>query len=533
MSPLDGLRKSNDKIYRADARVNFLINEVIDESKTLQQPIIKKIKHSSEQKFLILKIGLIAVLIVLISGAMYFSEKIFSSRSNVLTELNRFNPFARLAYLISPADKRLAGELDDGINILLLGIGGEGHEGPYLTDTIILVSIKPSTGEIGLISLPRDMVVKFKDNQWYKINQIYSMGRITSPEEGIASITETIEDNFKINVHYYGLITFDGFKKFIDEIGGIMVNVPQSFTDYTFPITKEGVGTVSFQSGSQTMDGTTALNFARSRHGTNFEDSDFARSRRQQLIIQAIKDKMFKFTTLFNPTKLTAIFDLLGNSVETNMSIWQALKIGTMVQNTNEDKIYRIILDDGPDSLLESGFNQEGAYILQPKNGHYDLLNRQIANLFNIGIIKAEAAKIKIQNGTAKGGLAYWTAVALEKLGYKIVSYENADKQDYSQTLIYDLSDKDKKNSLKWLREELNAQIAKDVPAEFNQNTNAENTDINDENAPDILIILGSDYADNFKLPEPAPIKTSTSTPETTATSTSEITSTSTNQTNE
>ena len=236
MSLLDGLKKSNNKIYRPVSRVNFLINENYHEPEPSEQPMIKNLERPAEQKFLILKIGLIAVLIVLISGTMYFSEKIFSSNNSVLTELNRFNPFTRLAYLISPSDKRIAGELNDRINILLMGIGGEGHEGPYLTDTMIIISIKPSTNEIGLISLPRDMVVKFKDKQWYKINQIYSIGRVISPGAGIVDITQTIEDNFKIDVNYYGLITFNGFKKFIDEIGGVTVNVPPAFSYYTFPV---------------------------------------------------------------------------------------------------------------------------------------------------------------------------------------------------------------------------------------------------------------------------------------------------------
>ncbi|MCX6785408.1 MAG: LCP family protein [Candidatus Komeilibacteria bacterium] len=506
MSPLDGLKRINrDKIYRPQNRINFLIHREPEQTnapapvdrirpETLERPRLKK--------HLIIKIVLISLFILLISGTMYLSERLFSPSGSGLTGLNRFNPFIQLAGFLAGDDRRVAGEFTDRVNILALGIGGEGHDGPYLTDTIIVISIKPSTGEVGLLSIPRDMAVKYTDGQWHKINEIYSLGRAAG-NQGAVAITKTVEDTLKIPIHYSALLTFDGFSKFIDEIGGITIDVPNAFADNTYPTDDYKVQTVSFKKGMQLMDGPTALIYARSRHGNNFEGSDFARSRRQQLILQAVKDKLFTFSTLLSPQKITATMNLLGKSVETDMSIWQGLKITQMVKNTDESKIYRLVLDDGPDSLLEPGVTAEGAWILQPKEGNFNTLARQMNDIFNTGKIISEGAKIEIQNGTPVGGLAYWSAVHLEKLGYKIIRFRNAATQDYQRTVIYDLTDGQKNDTLKWLKNETGAYLARPVPdyllKEYAATTAAASTV---KEKPDLIVILGADFAQTFKLPE-------------------------------
>lgn len=527
---LDGLKKSEqrkEKIYRPAERINFLVNpaaagraptvgEQADESPA-------QFERPKAKKYAILKIILVLFLIFLITGAMYLSEQLFAPENNALAGLNRFNPFLRLAHLVTASDKRVAGELTDRVNLLALGIGGEGHDGPYLTDTIMVISIKPSTGEVGLVSLPRDMLVRFQDGQWYKINQIYSMGKIQNEELGEKYIVQTIEDLLDTKIHYFGIIDFGGFEKFIDEIGGIIVAVPRGFTDPNFPTDDFKTKVVSFRPGFQTMDGQTALTYARSRYGDNFEGSDFARSKRQQLIMQAVKDKLFKFSTLLNPEKISAIFDLLGNSVETNLSVWQALKIAQMTKETTEDKIYRLVLDDSPDSILEPGFTAEGAWILKPKDGNYTALARQFNNIFEAGKVKEENAKIAVQNGTATDGLAYWTSVYLEKLGYQIIDWGNASTQDYQRTVIYDLGGGNKKDTLKMLKTELEAYVAKPVPDYI---INQYQTETNSAKPkPDLIVILGTDHALRFKLPKLE--ETSTTTPAT-ATTTLEILPTST-----
>ena len=526
MSPLDGLKRINreEKTYRPLSRINFLVNQKTPPAAPPAAPARQRgeerqrgeptapatqlISRPPIKKYAVLKIFLILILIFLITGAMHLSEKLFAPENKALSGLNRFNPFLQLAHLVTASDKRVAGELTDRVNLLALGIGGEGHDGPYLTDTIMVVSIKPSTGEVGLLSIPRDMLARFKDGNWYKINQIYSMGKVSSEELGEKYIVETVEDLLDADIHYFGIVSFAGFEEFIDEIGGITVNVPRGFTDPSYPTADFKTKVVGFQPGWQTMDGATALIYARSRYGDNFEGSDFARSRRQQLIMEAVKEKLFKFSTLLNPEKISAIFDLLGSSVETNLSVWQALKIAQMTKETTEDKIYRIVLDDGPDSILEPGFTAEGAWILKPKDGNYTTLARQFKNIFEAGNLKEEDAKIAVQNGTETNGLAYWTSVFLEKLGYQIFSWKNAQTQDYQRTVIYDLTDGNKKDTLKMLKTELEAYAAKPVPDYLLNQYQTEAASA--KTKPDFIVILGIDHALRFKLPKLEEIATTT-----------------------
>ncbi|MBU1130657.1 LCP family protein [Patescibacteria group bacterium] len=553
---LDGLskktrrdKKMDKKIYQASSRINFLVEQAktmppasknnepdeqaknqypAEEREFIHQPPLKparQIERPPVKKAAILKIVLIIILIVLVSGAMYLSEIVFSSSKNSLAGLNKFNPLKQLARLVTSPDKRVAGEFNDRVNILAMGMGGPGHDGPYLTDTIIVISLKPSTGEVGLISLPRDMVVQLNSGEWVKINQVYAMGRATDEKQAAEYARQIIEKTLDLPIHYYGIISFQGFEEFIDNIGGILVKVEAGFVDNQYPTADYKTTTVAFEAGEQLMDGQTALIFARSRHGTNFEGSDFARSRRQQLILQAIKEKVLKFSTLLSPTKLSSIFKLVDDYVETDLSVWQAIKIAKMVENTADNQVYRFVLDDSPESLLEPGFTGQGAWILQPKNGNFQAIQRMVNNIFNIGYIKEEAAKIEIQNGIAEPGLAFWTAVHLERLGYDIIKYGNALSDDYQTSVIYDISDDKKKKTLKWLKEELYAYVAKTVPDYILENypyLNSTSSPELAENYPDFIAVLGQNYAEIFKLPEEKPVETATST-DAWATSTDEI----------
>lgn len=529
----DGLNKKfkkENKVYRAASRINFLIErpetkeppansakDQIFSEKTEKEADYRRLERPRLKKSAVIKISLTLILIILISGAMYLSEIVFSSGHNPLAGLNKFNPLVQLAKLIISPERIIDGEIADRINILLSGMGGPGHDGPYLTDTMIIASIKPSTGEVGLISLPRDLVVEVNKGQWVKINEVYAIGRSLDEKTAADYTKKVIEKTLDLPIHYYGFISFKGFEEFIDNIGGITVKVERGFVDSQYPTNDFKTTTVSFQPGLQTMNGQTALIFARSRHGTNFEGSDFARSRRQQLILQAVKEKIFKFSTLLSPQKMEGLYKLVADYLETNMSIWQAIKIANFIKETTESKIYRFVLDDGPDSLLEPGFTKEGAWILQPKDGNFQAIQRMANNIFNFGFIKQETAKIEIQNGTGQAGLAYWTTVRLERLGYQVTKYSNASTSDYQKSVIYDLSDGNKKRTLKWLKEELSAYVAKTLPDYLstkssiaNDNSNSA-TKADQETDPDFIVVLGTNYAETFKLPQEKPVKTTSS----------------------
>ena len=198
------------------------------------------------------------------------------------------------------------------INILILGKGGVGHEAPDLTDTIILASIDNKS--ISLVSLPRDIWVP---EIRAKLNSAYYWGKLPLAKT-------TVEKIVGIPIQYGLVIDFSGFKKIVDVLDGIEVEVQNAFTDEKYPIAgKENdpcipcrYEIVKFEKGKQIMDGERALKFIRSRNAEGSEGTDSARAARQQFVIDAIKNKI-----LSNPWKILGLKNAVMQSLETDMDL--------------------------------------------------------------------------------------------------------------------------------------------------------------------------------------------------------------------
>ncbi|MCX6703888.1 MAG: LCP family protein [Candidatus Woesebacteria bacterium] len=217
------------------------------------------------------------------------------------------------------------------VNILILGIGGKGHAGADLTDTMIFGSLSLTNHSITLISVPRDIWIP---EIRAKINSAYHWGNL-QPDRGggLAFAKQIVSRVTGQTVDYALVIDFSGFRDIIDTMGGINVSVDNSFTDTKYPIAgKEDdtcggdptfacrYKTIHFDKSIAHMDGATALEFARSREGDNGENTDFARSVRQQKIISAISKKVLSFGTIINPFKDYKILLAVKASVETDLN---------------------------------------------------------------------------------------------------------------------------------------------------------------------------------------------------------------------
>lgn len=210
-------------------------------------------------------------------------------------------------------------------NILLLGIGGEGHEGGNLTDSMILVSLNLSTSTPTLISIPRDVWV---DSLAAKINTAYYYGEEKEKGSGLTAAKTAVSELTGLPVHYASVLDFAGFVKAIDAVGGIDLVIDNTFDDYKYPIPgKETVlpesdryEHLSFVAGPTHMDGATALKFVRSRHAEGDEGTDFARSARQQKVIAAFRQKIFSTSTLFNQSALASLKASVTSSIVTDIS---------------------------------------------------------------------------------------------------------------------------------------------------------------------------------------------------------------------
>lgn len=280
--------------------------------------------------------------------------------------------------------------LDTGrVNILLLGTGGTRHDGPDLTDTIIVAAASPS-GTITLISIPRDI---YLDSLQGKINMAYAAGGLARAEQEVSLVTG-------LPIHYAVRFDFTVFERIIDILGGIDVNVTSAFDDYLYPIDgreNDNCGLppavvfddesaakafpcryehLHFDAGVQHMDGKTALKFVRSRHAAWPEGSDFARSQRQQLVIKATKNKILSEKDLLNLPRNLAIFNELKTNIDTDMDFSSPRKLLDLALRYSNAQFKSISLGE---AVLVNPPEDERGWILLPATGTWDQIHQLIA----------------------------------------------------------------------------------------------------------------------------------------------------------
>lgn len=276
--------------------------------------------------------------------------------------------------------KGVVDEISGRTNILVLGKGGEGHEAPDLTDTILFISLNHSEKRITMISLPRDIWIPELRT---KLNSVYYWGNKKEEGGGLVLAKASVEEILGQHVHYAVVLNFSGFKAIVDVLGGVKVEVETSFTDNKYPIPgRENdlcdndpeyrcrYETVSFEKGDQLMDGETALKFARSRNATGDEGTDFARQKRQQKIIKAIESKIMDRKILFSPKKLSRLKDVFLSNLETDIQEEESAVLARSFLNS-KDNITSYIL---PEELLTNppkSFQYDNLYVFIPKDGDW------------------------------------------------------------------------------------------------------------------------------------------------------------------
>jgi len=413
-----------------------------------------------------------------------------------LEPLERKGFFGKMRKLVFSQEPHLAGKKKDRINILLLGQGGPGHDGPYLTDTIIIASIKPSTKEVAMISIPRDLAVDIPKHGIRKINHANAFGESANYKQGPELAKKVIEKTFDIPINYYIRVDFRAFKEIINEIDGITVDVERTFTDQEYPAPNDEFQTVHFSQGVQQMDGTKALTFVRSRHGNNNEGSDFARSKRQQRVLLAIKEKALSFQTLANPLKIQSIIQTLGSNIVTNLAFSDIITMTKLAKNFDIDHITTLNIASGPEGFLDHGKNERGEYVLIPKEENFDRINEAIEMIFEKKEYKEENTSprpkeptlrydnvnIEIHNGTWRAGLAARTKKTLLENTFHVSLIQNSKERPTEESYFYIAGDVSP-NTIEALKKTL------PIKQSFTAPTSSFST-----STTDILIILGEDF---------------------------------------
>ncbi|HSB64941.1 MAG TPA: LCP family protein [Anaerolineales bacterium] len=384
----------------------------------------------------------------------------------------------------------------DGANrvtVLVMGLDyrdWEG-EGPSRTDSMMLVTMDPVSRTAGMLSIPRDLWVNIPGFDYGKINTAYFLGELYNLEGGGPGLAiRTVEDLLGIDINYYAQIDFAAFENFIDQIGGVDVEVP-----YEMTVDPIGPGnTVTLQQGVQHLDGPTALAYARNRETIG---SDFDRADRQQQVVMAVFDQVTSLGTL---PKLIAnsptIYDNLRYGIHTNLNLKETISLAWTVAQIPRENIKRGMI--GPDATTRT-FSADGLDILLPNMEAVRVVRDQIFSITsgtsplatefvssNDELRKAEAASVSVLNATTTPGLAAETSDYLKNLGINVTVTGNADEASES-TVIIDYTGKP--YTVEYLVKILNIQ-ANSIYSRYDPNSQT-----------DIAILLGVDWAENNSMP--------------------------------
>ncbi len=317
---------------------------------------------------------------------------------------NQLSSFLRIFYGVT-IDKaiNLTNREKEYFNIAILGIGGARHDGPDLSDTIIIANVNLKQNKVHMFSIPRDLWVPGDKD---KINSIYANAKKES--NGISSVEAVLEMITGQKIEYVLVLDFEGFIKLVDHLGGIDVNVAKTLDDYHYPIegleedtcgkTDEDIKAFTATTSAETelwdyfpcrykhlhveegdnhFDGQMALEFVRSRHGVGSEGSDFARSRRQQLVISGLKEKAFSLGVILNPVKLLGVYNILKENIDTNIDIEKIDDFIKLANKLQGGEVTNYVFDEGNavdqyGLLMHPGISDEYRlkWVLVPRKGN-------------------------------------------------------------------------------------------------------------------------------------------------------------------
>lgn len=464
---------------------NTLHKEVLDRKHTNKSLRKNSFTNTEQKRKKKKQIALILISLVLIVGSVLFY------RANYILNVMGINtnPTSTLGNWLMQKKPELKKDENNRTNALIVGIDTRPNDpGLQNTDTIIIASYNHTTNEGIMLSLPRDLWVEYPDSPGYftKINGIYNYCENQESGTGLECLVSVTEDITQLDIHYYGMMDIYGLVNAVDILGGVDVDVEQAFTDYMFPSNTNTWEVVSFEEGTQYMDGETAMKYARSRHAQGPEGSDFARARRQQRLIMAIKDKFLSTETLQNPLAVFEIAEELGESITLSDISTEDVRAALALGEKAESSIYTFVLDPmaGNGTLITE--DPSAAYVLFPKagEGNWTEIQGYLEKILEKPGLYSEKTTICVYNGGYGYNETYEKYLELaESYPYHSITFAgNTTLQTYTGTRILNFNDKPHLATLNELANYFNADWKNDIPEGL----------VNIYNE-DIMIVLGTE----------------------------------------
>jgi LCP family protein required for cell wall assembly len=323
------------------------------------------------------------------------------------------------------------------VTFLLLGSDKRPGQTYFRTDTIIIVVIRPGTGQVAMISVPRDLYVYIPTIGMDRINTAYEYGQMPAyhyPGGGFALLKDTINYNLGLTIDHLAIVDFTGFSSIVDTLGGIDVPVFCPYTDWHLndpgldPNNENNWSVYTVGPGVVHMNGDLALWYARSRKMS----SDFDRGRRSQEVLRALFTQALRTNSI---SKIPELYSDFSSAIITDLTLPDLLQLAPLALHVTNADIRGFYIGKG---LVTSWITPGGASVQLP-NGPAIQSMLQQALAFAPRTTDAVPLTVEVRNGTSNPG---WDSLASERLNY--VGYNTrlaaADRQNYVNSLLYDLS---------------------------------------------------------------------------------------------
>ena len=454
--------------------------------------------------------ALLGVLLIAVLVGVTLTYKRFDDFVSATTG-HHINPIGEVVQVVEPAQGTMAYKLKHGqqVNILLLGMGGEQNDAPYLTDSIMAVSIDPTSNRVSMASIPRDLVVHMNlqstpSRTWTnKINAAYEVpltniiccvaSQYAGPNAGGLAAEHEVGKVTGLTFDKYIAVDFKAFRDMVNALGGVDVCLSSNLDDYEYPDYSNGYirGGIHYKAGCQHLSGEQALQVARSRHAQQPEQSsDFGRARRQQDILQAIKKKA---TTVNGFAKAPQLLDALQKNIHTDMTLSDMKAIYDWGKNLPDSSIIRVALaapsGSAAGNLLDAYDCGMGPGVSQlcPDDETYF----QIHHYFAMGIFidpktLAERAPVQFVNATSNlSGLDSRVTSMFDPVGLQLA--DPVAHKPSAETQILDYSGGRFPLTQKWLHDYFGGTVVAATPTSpapaAGQQTYG------------LVVVLGHDYA--------------------------------------
>lgn len=409
--------------------------------KKKEEKRLKKGKKPISKKRRIISITALIIVLLLIGGVLWLVfwgndiiAKITGGRGNILDLFT----FTEETY------DPLKTDANGRTNILAFGTGGydmsgeEGggvHDGAQLTDSIMLISFNQETGDVAMISLPRDLKGPSTCTATGKINEVYwcngggGDASIAEEEKAASALMDAVGSILGVDIQYFAHLNWGSLASIVDILGGITITLDEDISDYYY--TK-----AVYEAGKPyEINGAEAVGLARARHGTS--GGDFSRGASQQKIIIGIKDKILE--KKLSLTDILGLINTLGDNLRTNFSVSELKTIAHMPEVLDFDIMRQISLY--PDYMTTGELNGISYVLPKAGVGNYTTIKAYVAKQLSSDPRDYEEPTIAIYNASDTAGLAASEKSKLESKGYTITLVDNAPAGEYKEGItIYSIN---------------------------------------------------------------------------------------------